>query len=49
MASKQELSVVVDLGTSKMVALAGKLTELGKMDIQGLVKIPSKGIKEGWF
>ena len=47
MASKQELSVVVDLGTSKMVALAGKLTELGKMDIQGLVKIPSKGIKRG--
>ncbi len=47
MASKQELSVVVDLGTSKMVALAGKLTELGKMDIQGLAKIPSKGVKRG--
>ena len=47
MASKQELSVVVDLGTSKMVALAGKITELGKMDIQGLAKIPSKGVKRG--
>lgn len=47
MASKQELSVVVDLGTSKMVALAGKLTELGKMEIHGLVKIPSKGVKRG--
>ena len=47
MASKQELSVVVDLGTSKMVALAGKLTELGKMEIQGVAKVPSKGIKRG--
>ncbi len=47
MASKQELSVVIDLGTSKMVALAGKLTELGKIDIKGLVQLPSKGIKRG--
>ncbi|WP_167615561.1 cell division protein FtsA [Maribellus sediminis] len=47
MASKQELSVVIDLGTSKMVALAGKLTELGKIDVKGLVQLPSKGIKRG--
>ena len=47
MASKQNLSVVIDLGTSKLVALAGKLTETGKMEILGLAKIPSKGIKRG--
>jgi cell division protein FtsA len=47
MASKQELSVVVDLGTSKMVALAGKLTELGKMEIAGIAQVPSQGIKRG--
>jgi len=47
MASNQELSVVVDLGTSKMVALAGMLTEHGKMKIAGAAKIPSKGIKRG--
>ncbi|MCK3685879.1 cell division protein FtsA [Maribellus sp. YY47] len=47
MASKQNFSVVVDLGTSKMVALAGKLTELGKMEILGTAQIPSKGIKRG--
>jgi cell division protein FtsA len=47
MASKQELSVVIDLGTSKVVALAGKLTELGKLEIKGLVQLPSKGIKRG--
>ncbi|MCE4563270.1 cell division protein FtsA [Maribellus sp. CM-23] len=47
MASKQNFSVVVDLGTSKMVALAGKLTELGKMEILGTAQISSKGIKRG--
>lgn len=47
MASKQEFSVVVDVGTSKLIALAGKLTELGKMEIVGAVEIPSKGIKRG--
>ncbi len=47
MASKQNLSVVIDLGTSKLVALAGKLTEQGKMEILGLSKMPSKGIKRG--
>ncbi|HPF50827.1 MAG TPA: cell division protein FtsA [Draconibacterium sp.] len=47
MASKQNFSVVIDLGTSKLVALAGKLTELGKLEILGLSKTPSKGIKRG--
>lgn len=47
MASNQQLSVVVDLGTSKMVALAGTLTEHGKMKIAGAAKIPSKGMKRG--
>ncbi|MFV0592577.1 MAG: cell division protein FtsA [Draconibacterium sp.] len=47
MASKQNFSVVVDLGTTKMVALAGILTGLGKMEILGIAQIPSKGIKRG--
>jgi len=47
MASKQEFSVVIDVGTSKMVALAGKLTELGKMEIKGIAKAASQGIKRG--
>ena len=47
MASKQDFSVVIDIGTSKMIALAGKLTELGKMEIKGAAEIPSKGIKRG--
>ena len=47
MASKQEFSVVIDVGTTKMVALAGKLTELGKMEIKGIAKAASQGIKRG--
>ena len=47
MASKQNFSVVIDLGTSKLVPLAGRLTEQGKTEILGLSKMPSKGIKRG--
>uniref|UniRef100_UPI0032174AF6 cell division protein FtsA n=1 Tax=uncultured Draconibacterium sp. TaxID=1573823 RepID=UPI0032174AF6 len=47
MASKSNLSVVIDIGTSKLVALAGRVTELGKMEILGMAKAPSKGIKRG--
>lgn len=47
MASKSNLSVVVDIGTSKVVALAGMVTNEGKMEILGLAKTPSKGIKRG--
>ncbi len=47
MASKTNLSVVIDIGTSKMVALAGKITDEGKMEILGIAKTPSKGIKRG--
>ncbi len=47
MASKSNLSVVIDIGTSKLVALAGRVTESGKMEILGVAKTPSKGIKRG--
>ncbi|HYQ57540.1 MAG TPA: cell division protein FtsA [Draconibacterium sp.] len=47
MASKTNLSVVIDIGTSKMVALAGKATAEGKMEIMGIAQVPSKGIKRG--
>lgn len=47
MASKTNLSVVIDMGTSKMVALAGRATAEGRMEILGTAQIPSKGIKRG--
>lgn len=47
MVSKKDLSVVIDIGTSKMVAIAGKLTGEGTMEILGIAQTPSKGIKRG--
>ncbi|NQU55362.1 MAG: cell division protein FtsA [Bacteroidetes bacterium] len=47
MASKSSLSVVIDIGTSKIVALAGERNELGKLEIRGISKVLSKGIRRG--
>ncbi|WP_347838645.1 cell division protein FtsA [uncultured Draconibacterium sp.] len=47
MASKTNLSVVVDIGTAKMVAMAGVATAEGKMEILAVAQVPSAGIKRG--
>jgi cell division protein FtsA len=47
MASKSNLSVVIDIGTSKIVGLAGQKNEEGKLEILALSNVPSKGIKRG--
>ncbi len=47
MASKNKLSVVIDIGTSKIVAIAGSNNEAGKMEISGVAKVPAKGIRRG--
>lgn len=47
MASKSELSVVIDIGTSKIVAVAGIKNEHEKVEVLGVAKIISKGIKRG--
>lgn len=47
MALQSNLSVVIDIGTSKMVAMAGRVTDDGKMEILGIAKVQSKGIKRG--
>jgi cell division protein FtsA len=47
MASKTNLSVVIDIGTSKIAALAGQKTEDGKIEIAAMAQIPSKGVKRG--
>ena len=47
MASKSNISVVIDIGTSKIVGLAGQKTEDGKIEIMGISKVPSVGIKRG--
>lgn len=47
MASNSNLSVVIDIGTSKIVGLAGQITEEGKIEILAISKVRSKGIKRG--
>lgn len=47
MASKTKLSVVIDFGTTKMVALAGYKSDVGKIEISGIAKTQSKGMKRG--
>ena len=47
MASNNNFSVVFDIGTSKIVALAGQKTEDHKMEVLGISNVLSKGIKRG--
>lgn len=47
MASKGKFSVVIDIGTSKLVAIAGIKNESGKFEISSVAKIAAKGIKRG--
>lgn len=47
MSTTNNISVVLDIGTAKMVGLVGSKTEEGKLEIAGLASVPSKGIKRG--
>ncbi len=47
MTLKSKLSVAVDIGTSKLVAIAGAKNEAGKLEISAVAKIRSKGVKRG--
>ena len=47
MASKSKLSVVIDIGTSKFVAIAGTKNETGKLEISAMANVPANGIRRG--
>ena len=47
MASKSNFSVVIDIGTSKLCAVAGQKNENGKIEILGSASVPARGIKRG--
>jgi len=48
MASKSNFLVVIDIGTSKMTAFAGRQdAEDGKIEVIGAAKVPAYGIKRG--
>ncbi len=47
MASKQEIAVVVDIGTTEIVGVAGQMNVNNRIEILGLAKVASRGIKRG--
>lgn len=49
MAKKQERNLIVglDIGTSKIIALVGEVNHEGKLDIIGVGRSPSTGLKRG--
>ena len=47
MATNEKIVAAVDIGTTKIVSLVGRLNELGKLEILGISQTPSKGVKRG--
>jgi len=47
MAQKNNLVAAVDIGTTKIVAILGRKNENGKLEILGMSKTPSEGVKRG--
>lgn len=47
MRQKNRLLAAIDIGTTKIVSIVGRKNENGKLEILGLSKTPSKGIKRG--
>ena len=47
MASKNNLSVVIDMGTSKLIAAAGFKNDANKLVVSGISKTPSAGLRRG--
>jgi cell division protein FtsA len=47
MSKKEQYVAAIDIGTTKIVAIVGKKNENGKIEILGLSKAPSRGVKRG--
>jgi cell division protein FtsA len=47
MTKKEHLLAAVDIGTTKIVAIVGKQTENKKLEVLGMSKTASKGVKRG--
>jgi cell division protein FtsA len=47
MNKKEQYVAAIDIGTTKIVAIVGTKDENGKIEILGLSKAPSKGVKRG--
>jgi len=44
---KEQYVAAIDIGTTKIVAIVGRQNENGRIEILGLSKAPSKGVKRG--
>jgi cell division protein FtsA len=47
MNKKNEIVAAVDIGTTKIVAIVGSKNDDGKLEVLGMAKSPSKGVKRG--
>ncbi len=47
MAKREELIVGLDIGTTKIAAIVGELTDEGRLDVIGIGTHPSRGLKKG--
>ena len=47
MSYKEDFVAAIDIGTTKIVAIVGKRKENGKIEILGISKTASKGVKRG--
>jgi len=47
MAQQNQIVAAIDIGTTKIVAIVGRINEAGKLEVLGLSDTPSKGVKRG--
>ncbi|MCB8995006.1 MAG: cell division protein FtsA [Bacteroidales bacterium] len=47
MAQKDQLVAAIDIGTTKIVALVGRINENNRLEVLGMSKTASKGVKRG--
>lgn len=47
MRQSNNILAAIDIGTTKIVTIAGRMNDMGKLEIIGMCKTPSKGVKRG--
>lgn len=47
MAQKEQIVAAIDIGTTKIVALVGRINENNRLEVMGMSKTVSKGVKRG--
>jgi cell division protein FtsA len=47
MRHRNNILAAIDIGTTKIVTIVGRMNDMGKLEILGMSKTPSKGVKRG--